>query len=708
MPSDIVMPARGHSTAPSFKGKAIDITQYFEDLEQLFTQAKVADEKEKIRYAKHYLDTEYTDTWDVIAIEATTTWAMFKAEVVKLYPGAERERRYALSDLETIVDERRENEIKDREELGKYYRDFKTIAHYLLDKRISEGERDRLFIKGFQTKFRERILGRLAILEPTKVPEDGYPFEDVNKAADWLLTGSRLSANLPSTVKAVVESSTSAEAQPKVKAEVSDEVRLLTWSVKQLAERMDALATSQAQVGSMARPPPATQPQYNRPQYSRGYGEQASNNCHFCGERHFMRECPEVGRYIREGKIVRNTYTNRLELQSGQPLPRGYETNNFKEGVDAYLRDQARTVDRAPGQDRDPPPHVSANLFEVASPAVAEQFNLQQAKEVEVSDEAWFRGWMENFENAAKDRVTTRKGAQKMDAVEMKIGPPRGVKKTVTFAPTTPDAAKVPAPPTVEAKKAEPRKAEAKSGNGKEFRFQLSVEGSAPKAAEQIFGRLMEQTISISARDLLALAPDIRKQFKEAVALKKIPISAEAMNSLQTYFYDDDEHTLDPDQAEVLIQRVVEMSNEDLTPLIVVRPTVVGRVRPECILDSGSQIVAMRCDIWNQTGMNISIQGSRDMVAANNTVNSTVGIVKEMPFTFGGITIKCPVHVLDDAPYEVLLGRPFTTRARARTEDHPDGTMTLTIRDPETGEAEEVPTEMRERSNGPRNAETDF
>jgi hypothetical protein len=62
-------------------------------------------------------------------------YAQFHDAVVKLYPRADDERKYAESDLQQLIDTQRQYRIESRAELGHYYREFCSISKFLIDTR---------------------------------------------------------------------------------------------------------------------------------------------------------------------------------------------------------------------------------------------------------------------------------------------------------------------------------------------------------------------------------------------------------------------------------------------------------------------------------------------------------------------------------------------------------------------------------------------
>ncbi|KAG6882856.1 hypothetical protein C0992_010472 [Termitomyces sp. T32_za158] len=81
------------------------------------------------------------------------------------------------------------------------------------------------------------------------------------------------------------------------------------------------------------------------------------------------------------------------------------------------------------------------------------------------------------------------------------------------------------------------------------------------------------------------------------------------------------------------------------------------------------------------------------MESANQQVNESVGLARNVPFTFAeGFTIYLQVHIFEQPAYTVLLGRPFDTLTESTIQNLQDGSAIITIRDPNTGRRTALPT----------------
>jgi hypothetical protein len=117
-----------------------------------------------------------------------------------------------------------------------------------------------------------------------------------------------------------------------------------------------------------------------------------------------------------------------------------------------------------------------------------------------------------------------------------------------------------------------------------------------------------------------------------------------------------------------------------------VYPKINGVDKVESLLDPGSQIVSMS----RQTAAALQIVWDPDitvfMESANKTLAKTLGLARNVPFDFGPITVYLQVHVIENAAYRVLLGRPFDTITESEVRNSRDGSQSLKLTDLNTGQ----------------------
>ncbi|EPS93242.1 hypothetical protein FOMPIDRAFT_1086373, partial [Fomitopsis schrenkii] len=134
----------------------------------------------------------------------------------------------------------------------------------------------------------------------------------------------------------------------------------------------------------------------------------------------------------------------------------------------------------------------------------------------------------------------------------------------------------------------------------------------------------------------------------------------------------------------------------DNLTLRAVRPTINGFPGFECVLDSGAQMVVMRKEVWEKVGGTLLPEEGVIMETANRATVRTVGKANGLVFNFDDeVEVRLNVQVVDSAPFDVLLGRPFFAATSCVTKDHEDGKTEVTLTDPGTKKKVQVRTYER-------------
>jgi hypothetical protein len=117
-----------------------------------------------------------------------------------------------------------------------------------------------------------------------------------------------------------------------------------------------------------------------------------------------------------------------------------------------------------------------------------------------------------------------------------------------------------------------------------------------------------------------------------------------------------------------------------------VYPLINGVGEVESLLDPGSQIVSMSKTVAAMLQVTWDPDIVVHMESANKTLEKTLGLAKNVPFLFGTITVYLQVHVIGNAAYKVLLGRPFDIVTESVVKNARNGSQSLTLTDPNSGE----------------------
>src|SRR5271168_2649085 len=124
-------------------------------------------------------------------------------------------------------------------------------------------------------------------------------------------------------------------------------------------------------------------------------------------------------------------------------------------------------------------------------------------------------------------------------------------------------------------------------------------------------------------------------------------------------------------------------------------PLINGVGEVESLLDSGSQIILMVRMVAQKLEISWDPDITIEMESANRSLEKTLGVAKNVPLACGGITVYLQVHIMSNPAYKVLLGRPFDSITESLVKNEQDGSQTLTLTDPNTGERCEMHTYER-------------
>jgi hypothetical protein len=145
-------------------------------------RAAVTSEADKKRHTLRYVNFDIELIWRAIPefADPTTTYDEFKAGILNLYPDASEDNRYFLSDMDTLIGERRRLGINSVNDLADFNMRFLTTTNWLIDRGILSGfEQQRSCIQAFSPSLLRSILPRLQIKFPDKHPNKPYEISDV-------------------------------------------------------------------------------------------------------------------------------------------------------------------------------------------------------------------------------------------------------------------------------------------------------------------------------------------------------------------------------------------------------------------------------------------------------------------------------------------------------------------------------------------------
>lgn len=256
---------------------------------------------------------------------------------------------------------------------------------------------------------------------------------------------------------------------------------------------------------------------------------------------------------------------------------------------------------------------------------------------------------------------------------------------------------------------------------------------------DSILERALKGDVSLSYKELLAISPKLRDKYKDKIAKKRVPVNetnavaieetgseAETPEPVITLVQASNlaqpervaEQILDTEGRPYMTWRITDpvmqyletvprgerckhifsldksqlITGQDMATLRVI-PTLVNDLREEeALLDSGSQIVSMSRTVAIDCKITWDPDITINMQSANGQISRTCGLAKNVPFSFGEITVYLQVHVVENPPYQILLGRPFDVLTESRVVNAAEGPQMIVITDPNTKHRITLPT----------------
>ncbi|KAG9227045.1 hypothetical protein CCMSSC00406_0008245 [Pleurotus cornucopiae] len=421
-----------------------------------------------------------------------------------------------------------------------------------------------------------------------------------------------------------------------------------------------------------SRPPPPPAPQ--------GTDPRPPHKCHFCHSLyHTMGSCPDAVRYERNRWIGQNEEGRWMVLLSRETINCSFPGDSFKDQVDNnWMRANNRP------QDRDAPPHQTVTPTATSS-------GVASANMVEVL--------MQRMPEVAKKYTSSQKKKDICFSEPLETTPSTPA-KTPSEAPLPPPIP-VPFPSSSARSQLAVAIETGRTTYRPNYRVQSNIEN--PKVASDVLERALNTTLTITQRELFALSFDARKGLRELISSKRVSTESNYASVNMAACYDDPE-----DVVEVLMSATRDPRKDCIVTaptqsLMIIRPIFNDRYEVECILDTRSQIIAMRHDVFDNLGLLINIDKFITMESANLSSNQTIGLAHNVKMSLGPVDLYVQAQIVNDAPYEVLLGHPFFCLTSTVTRDYPDGRQDLTIHDPNSSRRFLIPTFKRvHRSREPK------
>jgi hypothetical protein len=178
---------------PTFDScKPRELSQYFEDLEQLIKRASISDQQDMKKQVLHYVDFSTKRVWKTFPefLDDNKTYKNFKDAILVHYPDASGDFIYSIRDMDLLIGERQRLGINSTKDLSDYHLQFIVITTWLISKgQLGDLEQQRAYIRAFQSPLLSAIMNHLQLKNANHHPNVPHKVEAVYEAAHLVLQG---------------------------------------------------------------------------------------------------------------------------------------------------------------------------------------------------------------------------------------------------------------------------------------------------------------------------------------------------------------------------------------------------------------------------------------------------------------------------------------------------------------------------------------
>jgi len=238
-------------------------------------------------------------------------------------------------------------------------------------------------------------------------------------------------------------------------------------------------------------------------------------------------------------------------------------------------------------------------------------------------------------------------------------------------AVSTPAPAPVPIPA--------PAKAE------KERKFKLASKLNETIDASTIGEKIMDTTVEMPVRHILAAAPDVAGYLHEMTKRRQVPLAIPLDDAMVM-------QSITADTFTTQLTDPITKAGAAITKKFYALPSGRARVRLDDqfnvsgLLDNGSEVVMIPRRIHERLGIAIDteidwrINGYNSRTSEMLEDGRVIGCCHDASVDVGGIEVKVPIFVIEHSHSDIILGRPWERAVRAIYINEDDGSYTVIIK----------------------------
>ncbi|KAF8889393.1 hypothetical protein BD779DRAFT_1469895 [Infundibulicybe gibba] len=680
----IAMPGVASNKAPTFSGETSELLEFLDYFEELADGYQLS-EPERCKSLVRYVDQSTKRFWISLEGFGTHNYQKFKEAILDQYPVLAK--------------------ITSETELRQYYRKFRPMAVWLIaNNKLSEGERNRYFWYGLHPSTRRQIDRRLELKEPNYTRAEATDMEKVMAAGRFVFSDEAFDAVFDDPIanrlkkdkeeekgrgrgrksRRVVrdwdsedsEDSEEEERPKKKKETVEREVRTRKVELEGGKDTLDEVEELAKKLHGL---------QVHDVAYSGYYAR-------------LVCLAPAVAQHWKAPGSHQSTVPpagnpNSIPIQNSTSLPyNGYQLQPYKT-ISAHLRlmipmhhstphaISAKTLiiayvsaprcgaviderfggpllmpQAAVGQ-RDMPPHLATTSAFFQCDLVNSNAAVWEVGDKEGDGEAG-----EELESGGLGAITRAQAKEGEKTEEKRRGKGRVEEQ--------------------EKKSEEVKKAVNPESRADPSPLHVRCKIASPEAARTLHERILSAVVpNVTVGELLALSGDLRKETVEQCRTTRIP------NNISTAAITNNEPGGQPP---------VDIRVDHATALRELEVILSGGHVEKALLDEGSEIVVIRKDLRDELKLKTNGQVSMTMETANGGSEQMGGCVEWMEIKVDGLTTWAHAYVVPNAPYRLLLGRPWQRHVLLKKVEDSNGNVFITLSDPTNrSNTRTVPTTAR-------------
>lgn len=721
--------------APKFDDPEF-LDEFFDEYEAMADEAGL-DDKARIKEVTKYVDGDSKKSWKALpeATASPAVWEKFKEAVTKLYH-AEDAVRYSKPRFEEMVSRYREGRdgltVRTVEGFMEFHR--KAIPFFTTLKAgglVSANEVNMIYQSVFPAgEFKDMLLRRLEMKDQSVVPGQAHTIEQVREMALVLLRG-QIMGNGPSS--STTNAGSSGLATPSVTSVKTEPVGMVE-TLQKLANaivvqtqqnqqqqatlnQLLAVVTSGSQGGA-----------YNANQGApRGYasggpgmGGGFGMRCIYCGMTdHRKMSCIALKADMEKGLCsIDQFHPYKIRLPDGREAPMSSPMGTMKDQVHAIHKSvnagnggAATSSLLFEGIELQPAYGRTESFALITDPDERDDENaavMDTAKlQSEIADlrERLRKTELLAFEATGGAKAKEGGGRVRFDGVEVpRMGKGVGAERERGKGKGEPaKGGKATAPGTRAA-----ASTDRPSHSTTQKKFISDFEKDDPGAADRLLDAVLRTEVTVKLQDLMALAPDLRKAFKECSTSRKVAdevvlelervedgTSQEALVVSGESYHQCHHHDTEPMYG---TDEEGNVTAQNTLPLRYIPVMLNHKLTCKAVLDTGSTFVAMSRGVYKALKDTVRYNSFLGLTSANGSHSRTQGLLHNCVVSIADMDIKLHIHVVDNAPFDLLLGQPFFALTRCAIEHTLDGDAELVMTDPNTKVVYRAPT--FERTNG--------